>query len=123
MNTDYSPAATDLALFAINDGALYTNCTKPILYTMAAMAVSGNYTTQAGLTALMRIVEAARREYRRQHPGVRKVFSRDDMRATADYLLGHYSGQIAEIAAELSRVRVAAALAHRRAQPAPHEAH
>lgn len=111
MTTDYSHAATDLALFAINDGELYANCTKPTLHALAKMALADGYTKQAGLTSMMRIVEAARREYRRQQPGAQVSFFFGDMREAADCLLDHYSGQIVEIAAELSSVRVAAALA------------
>jgi len=91
---------TELYLYAVNTGALYSRVTIPAINNMAKKKAKGQYDHEKARKAFYRVAEAAARMYGREHDkGERAgldVFTVADRQAVAVDLLEHYAELIDE---------------------------
>lgn len=98
-------AAHELALYAVNEGPLYTCRAKPIMLNLAAKILKGTYDATPALKLWRYLADDAARTYTRQHGNGRGfgIFTPASRDLAAREIAEHYEEELRDTARMMQR--------------------
>lgn len=91
--------SSELSLYAINDSAIYHQSIQPVIRCLAKKIKVGNFDEAKARKAFYNVANFAAKKYAQDFGGCYyKMFSTEDRRLTAAYLLGYFMEDINESA-------------------------